>query len=360
MKISDFIFRYSSHRGQIHDSLCRVRLFYSSEKGKSALLTDIGNKNTGASVTNSIECLRRALIESGHIDENTRLIEHYEEDSYRQRTFDLVTFTNDIPDWQSTTASVAAREIGCGEDETNGRTEHDPRLVRQIEKLRMQIDPHVDRPYQESREVINRRADILRNRIPLLQLRGLVEHGAGEKDLQRLVQSDLSLLGEMYAHPDEEYLAFAEFPLDDGRVDFALFSGRSRMDITLIEIKGAEFYLTTKDSYSNLNAKFNEGRQQITQRLGYVFRNYQVFRSHAHRIREQAERGEQIYRAFIGPKGKLWVDPEKDVNVHYVVIGGRTRDDQLESKLRHEFEISFNPRIRLESWDTWLRKLRRV
>jgi len=132
------------------------------------------------------------------------------------------------------------------------------------------------------------------------------------------------------------------------------------MDITLIEIKGAEFYLTTKDSYSNLNAKFNEARQQIARRLGYVFRNYPDLRALAHRIREQAECGEKIHHAFIGPRGKLLVDPDKDVNVHYVVIGGRTRDDQLESKLRHEFEISFNPRIRLESWDTWLRKLRRV
>ncbi len=255
---------------------------------------------------------------------------------------------------------IVASEIECEESEIYRHTADDPRLVRQIEKLRMQVDPHLDRPYQEAREVINRRADILRGRIPLQKLRGLIENGAAEKDLQRLVQSDLSLLGEMYAQPDEEYLAFAEFPLDNGRVDFALFSGRSRMDITLIEIKGAEFYLTTMDSYSNLNAKFNEGRQQITRRLGYVFRNYPAFRSHTHRIREHAEHGEHIYHAFGGPKGKLLVDPDKDVNVHYVVIGGRTRDDHLESKLRHEFEISFNPHIRLESWDTWIRKLRRI
>lgn len=359
MKISDFIFRYSSHRGQLRDSLCRVRLFYSPEKGKCALLTDIGNKNPGQSVTNSIEALKRTLIESGHIDEDTRIIEHYEENSYRQGTFDFVTFQNGIPKWKSTTATVTADEIACDESEIKRHTADDPRLVRQIEKLRIQVDPHVDRPYQDSREVINRRADILRNRIPLQQLRGLIESGASEMDLQRLIRSDLSLLGEIYAHPDEEYIAFAEFPIDDGRIDFALFSGRSRMDITLIEIKGAEFFLTTRDSYSNLSAKFNEGRQQITKRLGYVFRNYQTFRSHAHRIRERAEAGEKINNAFIGPWGKLSVDPDKDVNVHYVVIGGRTRDDRLESKLRHEFEISFNPRIRLDSWDTWLRKLRR-
>lgn len=269
MKISDFIYRYSSHRGQIHDSLCRVRLFFSPSQGKSALLTDLGDKNPGASVTNSIESLQRSLIESGHIESNTRLVEHYEEGSYRHGTYDFVTFRNGNPDWQSTTVAIAADTIGANESEISGCTLDDNRLVRQIEKLRMEVDPHLDRPYQESREVINRRADIQRNRFPLQQLRGLIESGAGEKDLQRLIQSDLSVLGEMYAQPDEEYLAFAEFPLDDGRVDFALFSGRSRMDITLIEIKGAEFFLTTSNSYSNLNAKFNEGRQQIARRLGY-------------------------------------------------------------------------------------------
>jgi hypothetical protein len=79
----------------------------------------------------------------------------------------------------------------------------------------------------------------------------------------------------------------------------------------------------------------------------------------AHRIRDQAERGERIHHAFVGPRGKLLVDPNKDVNVQYVIIGGRTRDDQLESQLRHEFELSFNPQIKLESWDSWVRKLRR-
>lgn len=223
MKISDFIFRYSSHRGQLHDSLCRVRLFYSPGQGKSALLTDIGSKNPSGSVTNSIVSLRRSLIESGHIDGDTRLVEHYEDESYRQEAYDLVTFHNDLPNWQSTTATIVANQIGCDESAISGNTADDPRLIRQIEKLRMEIDPHLDRPYQESRDVINRRADILRNRIPLMQLQGLIEDGAGEKDLQRLIQSDLSLLGEMYAQPDEEYLAFAEFPLDEGRIDFALF-----------------------------------------------------------------------------------------------------------------------------------------
>lgn len=139
------------------------------------------------------------------------------------------TFQNGVPDWKATTNVIAARELACDESEINGCTADNPRLVRQIEKLRIQVDPHVDRPYQEPREVINRRADILRNRIPLQQLRGLIDNCAGERDLQRLIGSDLSLLGEMYAQPDEEYLAFAEFPLDDGREDFALFSGRSRI-----------------------------------------------------------------------------------------------------------------------------------
>ncbi|MPQ60052.1 DUF4263 domain-containing protein [Duganella sp. FT27W] len=163
----------------------------------------------------------------------------------------------------------------------------------------------------------------------------------------------------LYAQPADEYIGFSELPLDNGRVDFALFSGRSRLDITLIEIKGADFNLTSQSSYGNINAKFNEARQQIGARLGYIYRHYEEFRQHMHRIRQRAQNGDATHNAFLGPISKLEVDPNKDVNIQYVVIGGRTVDDELESRLRHEFEISFNPRIRLESWDSWSRKLRR-
>ena len=56
----------------------------------------------------------------------------------------------------------------------------------------------------------------------------------------------------------------------------------------------------------------------------------------------------------------MLVDPDKDVNVRDVVIAGHTRDDLAESRMRNDYERSFNPTIKLESWDRWLTKLCRV
>ncbi|RZA34477.1 MAG: DUF4263 domain-containing protein [Lysobacteraceae bacterium] len=360
MKISDFIFRYTPYRSAVRDSLCRVRVFHSAGTGTIALLTDLGHKNPGQSVANSIESLHRALIDVGHIPSDAKIIEHYEDGSYRGGTYDIVTINNGIPDWKSITQAAAAEFIGCDEAEISCVSLRDERLARQVESLRIRVDPHIDRPWVEPLDVINRRNEILRRRVPVQQLRTLIEKGAGESELHTLIKSDLSLIGEIYAQPDDEYIAFSEFPLNNGRVDFVLFSGRSRLDVTLIEIKGADFNLTVQNGYMNLNAKFNEARQQITSRLGYVYRNYHEFRPLMHKIRQRAENGDLSYSAFPGPISKLGVDPNKDVNVQYVVIGGRTTDDERESRLRHEFEMSFNPRIRLESWDTWIRKLRRI
>lgn len=359
MKISDFIFRYTPHRSSLCDALCRVRIFHAATGTVYALLTDLGERNPGQSVTNSVESLATALVDSGHIPGSARLIEHYEEGSYRQETYDVVTLEGTVPKWQNISRTNAAELIECTEEDISGKTLSDCRLTRQIEQLRIKVDPHVDRPYIESRDVINRRTEIASRRIPMKQLRNVIERGAGERELHALVASDLSLVGELYAQPADEYIVFSELPLDNGRVDFALFSGRSRLDVTLIEIKGADFSLTSQSNYNNLNAKFNEARQQIAGRLGYIYRNYEEFRQQMHRIRRRAERGDKTYSAFLGPISKLEVDPNKDVNIQYVVIGGRTVDDQRESRLRHEFEISFNPQIRLESWDSWARKLRR-
>ena len=359
MKISDFIFRYTPFRSSIRDSICRVRIFYTPDAGTTAVLTDLGSKNTGGSVANTVEALIRKLIEAGHINGETRVIEHYEDSSFQGATYALVTLQHDLPNWQHITIDRAAQLIGCEESEISGRTLEDARLVNQIERLRIQVDPHLDRPYTEPPEVINRRNEISRNRVPLTQLRSLIQSGANERDLHHLIASDLSLIAEIYAKPDDEYLVFTEFPLDEGRVDFAVFSGRSRMDVTLVEIKGADFPLLSQTGYRNLNAKFNEARQQISARLGYIYREYARFREQMHKIRSDAELGKDVHHVYRGPKYELMVDPEKDVNVHYVVIGGRTGDDLAESKIRHDFEVSFNPQIRLESWDTWTRKLQR-
>ena len=128
----------------------------------------------------------------------------------------------------------------------------------------------------------------------------------------------------------------------------------------LIEVKGADFFLVNGDQYAGFARNINQAADQLRTRLGHAYRNLESFRSGVHEIRKRVESGKSMYRSFRGPEGKLGVDPNKDINIWGAVIGGRTRDDREESAKRHDYERVAAPNIRVESWDTWLRKLRRI
>lgn len=131
------------------------------------------------------------------------------------------------------------------------------------------------------------------------------------------------------------------------------------MDVVLVEVKGADFHLVNSDSYGAFARNVNQAADQIRGRLGYIYRNLADFRSDVHRIRAAAEAGKEIHNAFLGPVFRLGVDPNKDINIRTVIIGGRTRDDCSESAKRQDYESRFSPPIKIESWDTLLRKLQR-
>jgi hypothetical protein len=192
------------------------------------------------------------------------------------------------------------------------------------------------------------------------EVQKLVDAGSGESDLQRLIKSDLSIIAEAFSVPYDEYICFSEMPIADGKVDFAIFTGRSRMDVILIEVKGAEFNLVNSNGYREFNHKVLEAAGQLRHRLGLIYRDLDAFRANLHHIRANAEKGSPMFGAFLGPKVPLQVDPCKDINIRTVIIGGRTQDDAAESRKRHDFERGNSPPIRLESWDTWLRRLQRA
>jgi Domain of unknown function (DUF4263) len=356
MKIVDTILRFPIGQASRRDGICRVRVF-APTSGIALLLTDLGDLNTGKSVTNAIEMIHRTAVEVGLVDANASVIEHYEHSS--GPSLDIVTFSaNGSPSWATAPIGQAISMLGCSADELNSETRNNSRLMTLIERIRNQIDPFIDTPISEPRSVTLKRLNIDERKISKAGLASIVEAGAGERELQRLLKTDLSIFGEIYA-PDEEYIAFSEFPLEDGFVDFAIFTGRSRMDVIFVEIKGADFHLANGGSYGKFASKIEEGAYQIRTRLGAFVRNYEPFRQHVHAIRKKAEAGTSIHNALLGPRTPLEVDPNKDVNVRYIVIGGRTRDDAVESRMRNEYERSFTPSIKLESWDSWLRKLRR-
>ncbi|MDE2481542.1 MAG: DUF4263 domain-containing protein [bacterium] len=358
MKISDFIFRYPSYSR--HDSICRLRLYV--HDGRTVAIATELDGNTGASITNSIEYLWRALVEQGHVNTSVTLIEHYERSGFFERNdFDLVTIAANSPTWADIEVQELVALTGGDESELISPTKNSKRLLGEIGRLRTSIEPHADLSYPESVAVVKRQLEIQDQMIPKGTIQALIQAGAGERQLQDVIKSDLSLIAEPYASPPEEYICFAEYPIGDGFADFVLFTGRSRMDVIVFEIKGADFPVLNGSGRRNLSAKLNEAAQQARSRLAHVYRNYNGFRLRAHEIRSLVEQRQLLHGAFIGPHGPVpQVDPEKDINLHGVLIAGRTNDDLLESSVRHEFEMQTAPRLRVESWDSWVRKLRRA
>lgn len=360
MKVSDLIFKTPLVAfGMEKPAICRVRVFVSPDHGVVALLTDLGDHNPGRSLTNSIEHVYEALIARGIIDRTARIIEHYER-IFGEVMFHFVSFSSDgTPNWERLSPLEAATLLGCTEAELEEQSLQNERIHSEIMRITNEIDPFFDSPEHEDASVINRRVEIQQNMVSKQVLSSAVSAGATERELQAILRSDLSLLAEVYAQPRDDYICFAEFPIADGIVDFAVFTSTSRMEVILIEIKGANFYLVNKGSYGNFSAKVNEAAQQIRRRVGSIFQHLAEFRTEVHRIREAVESGKKMYNSFIGPYGSLGVDPEKDIYIRSVIIAGRSRNDLEESHLRHDFESSLSPPVRLESWDTWLKKLRR-
>lgn len=358
MKILDIVHSFHDGKTRVSRGLCRVRSFV-GQSGTAVLLTDLGDKNDGQSVTNAVETVIDSLLRQGFVLEPTTFIEHYERNDPQSDTFDRVTL-HPKTEWLSLSRDEAFAILGCSQTELDDRTILNRRIMEQADSLRFQKNQFVDSRFSDSNEVIARKLEINAGMISRSSIETLIQSGAGEQEIQRLLKTDLSIFGEAYAKPDDEYICFSEYPVADGSVDFAIFTGRSRMDIILIEVKGSEFNLLNSNHYKEFNHKVLEAAGQIRTRLGVIYRSLDSFRKSAHQIRTRAENGEKIHNALLGPYFKLHVDPDKDVNIRTVVIGGRTQNDLEESAKRQDYESRFTPPIRIESWDTWLRRLQRA
>lgn len=199
----------------------------------------------------------------------------------------------------------------------------------------------------------------MNQKISKKHLSSIIQENVIEKDIQEVLAKDLSFLSEVYAYPQQEYICFSEFPIGEGFADFVVFTGRSRMEVIVIEVKGANFNFSNSNSYRNISSKINEAAQQVRKKLNFIDANYKDFRTFVHSVRDSVELGKIMYNSLLGPCGELNVDPRKDIRVSGVLIGGRCKDDLYESRLRHEFENTTSPTIRIESWDSWIRKLTR-
>lgn len=362
MKLSDFIFQYPCPLPSKRDrcGMCRVRLFLARDGQPVALLTEVDGSGVGPSVTNEAEHIVRALIQRGHVPPECRFIEHYERSGFGGDTFDILSVSpSGQPSWEPVAFEHVVDALGCAHCEIVKRTLEDARLAAEVGRIRQTLNPRIDLPNAEETSIIQRKLEIEASMLSRSELLSAVQANAGEREMQRLIRKDLSLLGEIYAMPTHEYICFAEFPIADGFVDFLVLTGRSRMDIFLVEIKGADFNLINSGTYPEFNARINRAAGQIRRRYRAIYEALPAFRRSFHDIRSDVEAGRNAFHSFLGPHTPLEVDPDKDVNIYGVVIGGRMRDSLLESHHRHDYEWRYTPRIRVDSWDSWLNRLQR-
>jgi len=187
-----------------------------------------------------------------------------------------------------------------------------------------------------------------------MTLQELVAAKAGERAIQAYIKDHLHLLGDACTPSSiaGEYIAFSQFPIMDGKPDFVVFTSRSRMEVVIVEIKGADFDFITAEG--RVHADVNEAAQQVRERFGHIIRNYEFFRRKFHEMRALVEGGDQIYSSLLGPKKYLEVDPNKEVWLKGMVIAGRSSKNAQESRIRHELEME-NPRISYDTWDGWIK-----
>ncbi|WP_090122154.1 Shedu anti-phage system protein SduA domain-containing protein [Kosakonia arachidis] len=225
-----------------------------------------------------------------------------------------------------------------------------------MEYLRQQLYPYTKKSYVEDSSIITKRLLIKERSILKTEIANFIETNPTEREIAEFLKKDLSFFASFYANPKEEYIVLPELQIANGFVDYVILSGRSRMDVTFIEIKGANFNLMNQSGYGNLSQKTNEAIQQVRERISVIYRDYKKYRKYFHEVREQVETGTGFSNALIGPRGKLSVDPDKDINIRSVVIAGLSNNDLEESKQRHNVEFTSSPPIRLESWNSLINK----
>ena len=369
MKILDFVFDFGKASLNGTGGLCRVRTYAGKDSKPVTFLTEL-DKNDGQSVTNAVEFIIEKLILDRGFN-NHIFIEHYERDNnvFFHDTFYIVFIKNQKPKWNQLSQIEVENLIGNDNftDLKNDRSLKNERILKQADSIRFKRNPWIDSPYQQSDSFIQRKLSIEKQMKSKNDLIKLVESKCIEQNLLTFLKQDLSFFGEVYSNPEDEYIVFSEFPIENGSkdkngfIDFVVFTGRSRMDVILIEIKGANFNLFNQNGYQQPHADISKAEQQIRDRLEAVYyKDMSSFRKQCHIFRDEAENGKSTFKNYlVGAEGKLLVDPNKEIKIRTVIIGGRTQDDQKESLERHKFERSHTIPITLESWDTWIRKLKR-
>ena len=185
----------------------------------------------------------------------------------------------------------------------------------------------------------------------------LIEENSQEMKIQKLIKEDLSFMADYLAEPHEEYICFSNYPIGDKIADFVVLTSRSKMKVCIVEVKGADFKIVKANHYQGLNVHMNDAITQLKNHMEYINRNYSSFRTQIHEDKDKAINEEYSGNYLVGPRKTLLVDPQKDIDVKYIAIGGVEREDKSIEESHEIVKCKPADNLEIASWNSFVRKL---
>ena len=91
--------------------------------------------------------------------------------------------------------------------------------------------------------------------------------------------------------------------------------------------------------------------------MEYINRNYSSFRTQIHEDKDKAINEEYSGNYLVGPRKNLLVDPQKDIDVKYIAIGGVEREDKSIEESHEIVKCKPADNLEIASWNSFVRKL---
>ena len=190
--------------------------------------------------------------------------------------------------------------------------------------------------YKEPEEITIQRNKIHKNQRNIEDFIELIEENSQEMKIQKLIKEDLSFMADYLAEPHEEYICFSNYPIGD---------------------KIADFKIVKANHYQGLNVHMNDAITQLKNHMEYINRNYSSFRTQIHEDKDKAINEEYSGNYLVGPRKTLLVDPQKDIDVKYIAIGGVEREDKSIEESHEIVKCKPADNLEIASWNSFVRKL---
>jgi len=210
--------------------------------------------------------------------------------------------------------------------------------------------------YNDSVACSRKREVIQSAQLPIEELQSLVHKRANERAFQKVIKDDLSFLADVFASSPDEFICLSEYPIGDRIVDYVVLTSRSRMEVYLIEVKGANFRTSKETHYGGMNNHIHDAVKQLTNHKIYIDQHYNDFRKQIHSTKASVVVGTYLGNCLLGPKGNLFVDQDKDIILRFVAIGGTEGDGRRNSHECTVFENS-HQNLSVYSWESFLRRV---